>query len=184
MDVSSRSRLWACVLYLLCLVLIVRILENVIYKNQTISEPIGYYLALPDMPIHRGDLVMTCITDSGYKHVFNELGLKDVVGQCSNGLPYLIKRIVATSGDKVEVSKAGILINGNLYINSAQFAEGRGIKLYPLPVGYSHVLAADEYFMLGSSLHSVDSRYFGVVKKSDIYRRAILIYEMKKGQGK
>lgn len=167
--------------YLLFLFLLLKGVENLIYKNPSISEPIGYYFAVPGVKIHTGDLVMTCVTDNSYKHVFNELGLKDVVGQCSNGLPYLIKRVVASTGDRVEITKAGVLINGTLYLNSKQFTEGRGVKLYPLPIGYSHVLGEDEYFMLGKSPHSVDSRYFGIIKKNDIYRKAILIYEIKKG---
>jgi len=176
-DKNSARLIKLAIIYLLLLTGVVIFAEKAIYKNSSMSEPIGYYLALPGMPVHAGDLVLTCITNNEYKHVFNELGLKDLPGECSNGLPYLIKRIVAASGDKVEVVKAGILINSNLYLNSKQFTEGRGIKLNPLPVGYSHVLSEDEYFMLGNSTHSVDSRYFGVIKKNDIYRRAILIYE-------
>ena len=164
-------------LSLLFLLGVVGIGENIIYKNPSISEPIGYYLALPTYSVRKGDSVLTCISNNNYKHVFNELGMKDVPGQCKNGLPYLIKRITAAKGDSVEVTSAGILINGVLYLNSKQFTEGRGVKLYPLPIGYSHVLTDDEYFMLGQSPHSVDSRYFGIVKREDIYRRAILIHE-------
>ncbi|MDQ5921643.1 MAG: hypothetical protein QG673_1702 [Pseudomonadota bacterium] len=164
-------------LSLLILTFVAQLLQNIIYKNISISEPLGYYLAIPGMPIHNGDLVLTCLTNKHYKHVFNELGMKDVSGQCANGMMYLIKRIVAATGDKLEVTASGILINGILYKNSKQFAEGRGIKLYPLALGYSRILKEDEFFMLGNSTNSVDSRYFGVINKTDIYRRAILIYK-------
>ena len=107
------------------------------------------------------------VSNSSYKKVFNELGLQDT-GQCPNGLPYLLKRISAVSGDTVEVIKDGVLINGQLQINSQQFIEGRGILLYPLPIGWKHKLSTDEYFMLGNSTHSVDSRYFGIINKADI----------------
>lgn len=162
---------------LLALFGVVQLLQNIIYKNISISEPLGYYLALPGMPVRKGDLVLTCLTNKEYKHVFNELGMRDVTGQCVNGMMYLIKRIVAVSGDKVNVTASGVWINGVLYKNSKQFTEGRGVKLYPLPYGYSHVLKESEFFMLGNSSHSVDSRYFGVINKADIYRRAILIYK-------
>lgn len=164
-------------LSLLILTFVAQLLQNIIYKNISISEPLGYYLAIPGMPIRKGDLVLTCLTNKHYKHVFNELGMKDVSGQCDNGMMYLIKRIVAATGDKVEVTASGILINGILYKNSKQFTKGRGIKLYPLPPGYSRILKEDEFFMLGNSTNSVDSRYFGVINKTDIYRRAILIYK-------
>lgn len=168
---------------LLLLFGLVQICENIIYRNISISEPLGYYLALPKLPIRKGDLVLMCLTNKKYKHVFNELGLKDISGQCTTGMPYLIKQVVAIKGDRVEVSSIGILINGKHCLNSKQFLEGRGVKLYPLPIGYSHVLTDDEYFMLGQSPNSMDSRYFGIVKQDDIYRRAILIYELKTLKG-
>lgn len=170
-----RRQLIVAVTYLLLLLLVFTLFKKVIYRNPSISEPVGYYLAVPGLSFNKNDLVMTCISNNGYKHVLNELGLADVKGQCTNGLPYLIKRISAVSGDMVEVVSDGILINGVLQPNSKQYAEGRGIKLYPLPVGYHHLLAADEYFMLGNSLHSFDSRYFGMVNRKDVYRKVILI---------
>lgn len=150
-------------------------LRNIIYKNISISEPLGYYLALPLVPYTTNDLVLTCLSNNSYKHVFNELGLKDN-NACPNGMPYLLKTIKAVAGDTVEVIGNGVVINGRLQINSQQFIEGRGVKLYPLPVGYKHTLVMGEYFVLGESSHSIDSRYFGIIKEKDIYRRAILIY--------
>lgn len=94
--------------------------------------------------------------------------------------PYLLKTIKAVAGDTVEVTTKGIIINGELQTNSQQFLEGRGVKLYPLPVGYKHTLTSGEYFVLGNTTHSVDSRYFGLIKKNDIYRRAILIYKIER----
>lgn len=166
------------VVYLVLLLASVFITRTLVYKNVSISEQLGYYLLIPGA-VRRNDLVLICVNDS-YKHVFNELGLRDVAGQCRNGLPYLLKRIAAVAGDRVEVENAGIKINGLLYPNSKQFNEGRGVKLYPLKLGYSHILGKGEYFMLGNSLHSVDSRYFGVVKSSDIHGKVVLVYETQK----
>ena len=168
----------------IALFLIVGAADNTVYQNISISEPLGYYLALPGVPVGKGDLVLTCITNKGYKSALNALGMKDVTGQCDTGMPYLIKRVAAAKGDKVEITAAGVLINGILFLNSKQFTEGRGVKLFPLPIGYSHVLAADEYFMLGQSPHSVDSRYFGIIKKNDIFRRAFLIYKTGKSSAR
>ncbi len=151
--------------------LIVIFLENIIYYNPSISEPIGYYFAVPGNYV-KNDLVFTCISNSAYKPVFNQLGMMDN-GACKNGLPYLLKRIVAVDGDKVEIVADGVLINGVLQINSYQFAYGNGVNLRPLPVGWSRTLKSGEYFVLGESPHSVDSRYFGLVYREDIYRRAI-----------
>ncbi|MDQ5921374.1 MAG: signal peptidase [Pseudomonadota bacterium] len=167
------------VVYLVVLLASVFISRTLVYKNVSISEQLGYYLLIPGAKIRKNDLILLCVNDN-YKHVFNELGLRDVAGQCRNGLPYLLKRIAAVTGDRVEVENAGIKINGKLYPNSKQFAEGRGVKLYPLQLGYSRILGKEEYFMLGNSLHSVDSRYFGVVKSSDIHGKVVLVYETQK----
>lgn len=170
-----RKIKWFLVGYLLVLFGGFQALENLLYRNPSISEPLGYYLSLPLVGYGRGDLVMICINNGRYKAILNKLGLADVSGQCASGLPYLIKRIGAVKGDVVEVTASGILINGTLQANSYLYPEGRGIKLYPLAVGYKHTLSDGEYFMLGNSPHSFDSRYFGVVKQPDIYRRAILV---------
>lgn len=164
---------------LLILTGIVQLEHNLIYKNISISEPLGYYFAIPFIPIRKDDLVLTCISNKTYKHVFNELGLKNTTGQCENGMPYLIKQVVAMMGDNIEVIESGILINGILYKDSKQFTKVREVKLYPLPIGYSHILKDNEYFMMGDSIHSVDSRYFGIVNIKDIYSKTILIYETK-----
>lgn len=155
----------------------VHILEHTFYRNVTRSETLGYYIAVPLLPIRRGDLVLTCLSNKSYKQVLSNLGLKDVTGECKDGMPYLLKRVAAISGDEVQVSSHGIVINGILQKNSKQYKKGRGIALYPLPIGYIHKLKTHEYFMLGETTHSVDSRYFGIIKQADIYRRAFLIYE-------
>ena len=160
----------------LLLFVVVKVVNNIFTYNPSISEPVGEYMSLPFVPYHKGDLVLTCISNNNYKHIFNELGMKDEVGSCGNGLPHLIKRIAATEGDEVEVTSQGILINGVLVPKSKQFRQGRGVDLYPLPVGYKHKLAQNEFFMLGNDTHSLDSRYFGIVNKKDVYRRAFLIY--------
>ena len=80
-------------------------------------------------------------------------------------------------GDTIEIADKGVLINGYLQENSYGYPSGRGIAFYPLKPGYKHVLKNDEYFMLGVSPHSFDSRYFGIVKEKDIYRKAVLLWK-------
>lgn len=157
---------------LLSMYIVVLLLENLIYKNPSISEPTGYYLSLPGVSYTRNNLVLTCISDDSYKHVFTELGMHDD-GACKNGLPYLLKRIAAVEGDKVEITSSGVLVNGVIQFNSKQYQFGRGVNLHPLPLGWVRVLRTGELFMLGESPHSVDSRYFGVIYSKDVYRRAI-----------
>lgn len=153
--------------------------ENIVYYNPSVSEPLGYYLAIPGLKYQKGDVVLICIPDDKYKLVFNQLGLIDD-GSCDNGLPHMLKTIAASKGDVIRVAESGIFINDKYQRNSAQFQEGNGVNLYPLPVGWSHKLKADEFFLLGNSLHSVDSRYFGIVTRKNVYRRAIFIFSNNK----
>ena len=160
-------------LILTCLLLFVAL--NYLYYNPSISEPLGYYLVLPGSGYQKGNTVLTCIDSKQHKQVFNQLGLADD-GSCNNGLPYLLKTIVAMEGDTVQVVESGILVNGIYQQNSAQFKEADGVKLYPLPIGWKCTLKQGDYFVMGQSLHSLDSRYFGVVNKSLIYSKTILIW--------
>lgn len=177
---SGQKLKWWLSGYLIVLFIGFELLEDLIYKNTSISEPPGYYLSLPYVSYGRGDLVLVCVSDSRYKTILNKLNLKDVSGACSNGLPYLLKQVSAVAGDRVEVSDKGVLINGELQANSYGYASGRGIAFYPLKPRYKHVLGEGEYFMLGISPHSFDSRYFGIVKDKDIYRRVVLLWKIGK----
>lgn len=149
--------------------------ENFFYKNRTISEPLGWYFAAPGLSYHKNDLVLTCLTNKQYKKVFNQLGLRDVSGQCSDGMPYLLKKVAGVPGDVIKITSSGVFINDVLQPDSIQFKVGRGVALYPLPYTDNLILSKGEYFLLGETTHSVDSRYFGVVLESDIFRRAILM---------
>lgn len=86
---------------------------------------------------------------------------------------YLVKRVVATPGDTVEVRDHVLYVNGqalnepytNVQIEDRDFAEIR--------------LGDDEYFVMGDNRHygrSKDSRSFGSVQKKEIVGRAEFIF--------
>ena len=163
------------ILPLILTCLLVFIALNYVYYNPSVSEPLGYYLIVPGSSYQKGDTVLTCIDSEQHKEAFNQLGISGD-RTCNNGLPYILKTVVALAGDTVQVTESGVLINGVYQKNSTQFAEANGIKLYPLPVGWKYTLKQDDYFLMGQSLHSIDSRYFGVVNKSLIYSKVILVW--------
>ena len=164
--------------FLSILVVIVTCLNSSITTNISISEPLGYYLTLPIVNnIKRNDKYLICINSPKYLNVLHNLGLPNNANdQCSSGFPYLIKQVVGIPGDTVHVTQNGILINNRLQPNSKSFVTGRGIALYPLPIGYKVILGAGEYFMLGVTPHSVDSRYFGIIRRKQLQKQAILIF--------
>jgi signal peptidase I len=89
------------------------------------------------------------------------------------GGPYLIKRVVATSGDVVEIRR------GRLYVNGTPTAEpylGNGpnapVSMAPTPVPEGHL------FVLGDNrapLGSRDSRAFGAIPVDSVGGRAAWI---------
>ncbi len=89
-----------------------------------------------------------------------------------------VKRLIAKSGETVEIKEGGIYINGNLvqephtirevyYYNRGDYgALDQKIKVPP-----------DDYYVLGdNSSSSRDSRYWGFVPKKNLLGKALCIY--------
>lgn len=77
-----------------------------------------------------------------------------------------IRRIIAKSGDEVNMTADGLKINGylqqetNIYTETLPYTEGIS---FPITVG------EDEYFVLGDNrTNAKDSRIYGTVKKEEI----------------
>lgn len=77
-----------------------------------------------------------------------------------------IRRIVAVSGDSVEITADGLKVNGflqqesGIYMETLPYTEGIS---FPLTVG------KDEYFVLGDNrTNAKDSRIYGTVNKEEI----------------
>lgn len=89
----------------------------------------------------------------------------DVVIIKKNGIDeFLVKRVIATSDDKIDLVDSKVFINDKLlsedYINKEEV---------PVYYGHSTVISANSYFVMGDNRnHSRDSREFGEVTKSEI----------------
>lgn len=82
----------------------------------------------------------------------------------------VLKKIAASEGDVVEIKNYDIYINGE--------KSGRVIKLKGLNENLPNMrktLSKDEYFLMGETPDSFDSRYFGTVKKKDIISEIKLV---------
>ena len=84
-----------------------------------------------------------------------------------------VLRVVAKEGDTVEVTEDRLLINGNAVIESNIYYDTwyyEGFQNYPVTLG------KDECFVLADMREGgEDSRYFGVVNKSEIVGTVITI---------
>ncbi|MFN8770209.1 MAG: S26 family signal peptidase [Neisseriaceae bacterium] len=150
------------------------VVSSSVYKNVTTSEPLGYYLGYKAFTYDVGDLVLLCIEDSKYINVMHKLGAIRTDGECKNGTAYLLKRIIAKSGDIVTITENGIIVNNIHYLHSKGLLSYNGIQLFPQKKRQIK-LKGREYFVLGDGNTSFDSRYFGVINVNQIAKKAVLI---------
>ena len=97
----------------------------------------------------------------------------DFLGFADPGETLFVCRVVAAPGDTVEISGGHLLVNGNAMVEPNIFYETpgyEGFMEYPLTLGEG------QYFVLSDHrTDGKDSRFFGVVEKSDILGTVITI---------
>lgn len=124
--------------------------------NTTPSFPRGVYLKTYRTP-NKGDLVLFCPPDRPLFHDALRYHLISS-GLCSSGFGYLIKRVVAVEGDIVDISDAGVEVNGMTLKNSKRQTIFRP---KPFTREMRHRLGAHEVVLMSPHPLSFDSRYFG-----------------------
>lgn len=108
----------------------------------------------------------------------NDVKLNDIVVSWSETLDeYIVKRVIGTPGDKIEIT------GGALYRNGARVYESYINEIYwDSSIEVSVELSDDQYFLLGDNRnHSMDSRSFGAVPKDDIFGKVMTCVQHKKG---
>jgi conjugative transfer signal peptidase TraF len=132
--------------------------------NITKSYPPGFYFMTNDT-IKKGSLVIFCPTDTP---AFREARARGYIGAgfCQGGYGYMIKKILATKGDHVVISAAGVTVNGKFLPNSKPMnADLEGRSLHYIE---ANIPALDEHSVLlmsDYSAKSFDARYFGLLDK-------------------
>lgn len=143
--------------------------------NATASQPIGFYLkSYPNSYLHN-DLVLVCPVTSVAKWSVEHHIIADGMG-CQYSAP-LLKKIVATAGDRVTVTHKGIIVNDTLIPNTAPIA--RKVKQWNT-FDKEFLLKSGEYIVVANQNNlSFDSRYFGVVTDKNIIAkiRPIFIFD-------
>lgn len=107
---------------------------------------------------YNGDLVI-------YDRMQKEYDIEDTIVIKKDG-KLQVMRIIAAQGDKIDMTKDGIKINGYLQRQNEMDA-----KTFPYKEGISFPITVkkDEFFVLGDNReHSTDSRIYGTVKKAEI----------------
>lgn len=149
--------------------------------NWSSSAPVGLYTIFRRAPIARGDLVVVCLQSAlaargrarGYL----------AAGSCPNGTSPILKEVLATAGDRVELRSHGIAVNGRAIDRSPRRnvdSLGRSLELVPL--GRS-VVRDGEVWVLGVRRErSWDSRYFGPIPASSLVGVARPLFTMNLGK--
>jgi conjugative transfer signal peptidase TraF len=127
--------------------------------NTSPSLPFGLYRVTAD---GSAPLVEFCPAEP-VASLANARGYRQV-GSCPDGGTPLMKPIVARAGDVVEVSAAGVRVNGQLLRNSASLSrDTAGRALTPWPTGKYSVPPSMVWLISDYHARSFDSRYFGPI---------------------
>jgi len=137
--------------------------------NATPSMPLGLWRMVPDhAALRRGDVAVVCLPDTALVRAGTERGYIPP-GNCPGGFEPLVKPIVATAGDIVAVSAAGVAVNGQEVHGTAQLThDSAGRPLRPVPAGAYPVARGEVWLLSGHDPRSFDSRYFGPVPEADV----------------
>lgn len=157
---------------------VVIFMRQLVY-NPTPSLQRGYYFSYPAFSYAVNDIVVFCINDRTQVSVMHELKLPHVSGACLYDAPYLMKRVAAVANDDVYITDGGVIINGSMARNSNPL-DGYGKLVFPKLHPNKFHLREHEFFVLGQTGHSYDSRYFGIIKDDQIFWKAKLILAMDK----
>lgn len=136
-----------------------------LHINVTSSLPYGLYKKVDKTDICKGDIILFCL--EGEQAEFAKKRNYLTFGSCPNDMAPIGKKVIATKDDHITLNNEGIKVNGTLLEKTAPLAfDGEGRDL-PLKV-IDRSLNDNEYFTASQKEDSFDSRYFGVISKSQI----------------
>ncbi len=143
-----------------------------IVKANSHSDQDGYYLLVISKTnnLKINDYVALCIPDYYHANIARQLGLPK--GECNFNTTPLIKHVAAKEGDKILITHSGVYINNVIQPYTIQL----GNRL--MPTNINQILLKDEFIVLGTNLHSFDSRYFGIVRRENILGKGVLLWKI------
>jgi len=134
--------------------------------NTSKSIPVGLYW-MTERHIEKGEYVLLCPPPN---NVFDEAKKRGYFGAgfCPSDYEYLMKKILAAKKDKVSISDDGVRVNGELLPFSTPLSADKYGRPLPVLRGEYRLGYSDLLLMTDVSPISFDSRYFGLVNRSQI----------------
>lgn len=140
---------------------------TLIEKDRLIIERYSRFFTTPD----RGDIIVFYPPHETLKHDWLSI-FERLTGLFCKDIAY-IKRVIGLPGDKIEIKKEVDETYG-VYVNGEKLSEDYIQSPYEYPICKENMfctvtLNENEYFVLGDNRgNSLDSRFWGVVKKDAI----------------
>lgn len=141
--------------------------------NSTDSMPMGFYTVDPRAVVKSGSIVVVCPPSDVAKLGLSRHYIR--LGRCDSGAAYLLKIVVATAGDVVVASDAGISVNGHLLPSSKTMVRDTAGRPLPHIDHGTYGLKAGQIWLWTPNPRSWDSRYYGPLASSDVAGIATLV---------
>jgi conjugative transfer signal peptidase TraF len=135
--------------------------------NSTRSIPIGLYW-LTDAPVKKDVYVIFCPPVSP---LFDEARDRGYIsaGFCSGGYGFMMKQVLATGNDRIDITGEGVKVNGQLLAASKAMKADKAGRLMPSYSASNYTLRNTEILLMSDgSGTSFDGRYFGPIQVSQI----------------
>lgn len=146
--------------------------------NTSASLPTGLWLEkrVPPGALKRGVVITLCPSDTSAFRLARDRGYIGA-GWCPHEYEPLLKPVVATAGDEVSLTAAGIDVNGVHLPNSVSLKYDSARRPMPgISFGKYTVLPGTVWVISSYNSGSFDSRYFGPVSISNIRSLAIPLW--------
>ncbi|MEP6604996.1 MAG: conjugative transfer signal peptidase TraF [Nitrosospira sp.] len=135
--------------------------------NSTRSIPVGLYW-LTHAPVTKDAYVILCPPESALFDEAKERGYISA-GFCPGNYGFMMKRVLASANDRVEIAGEGVRINGVPVPESASMKADKAGRAMPLYPSGTYILRKSELLLMSDrSGNSFDGRYFGPVEFSQI----------------
>ena len=135
--------------------------------NTSKSIPVGLYWT-SDKPVEKGVYVMFCPQQAGVFLEAKERGYL-TAGFCPGNFGYMMKKVLAAKDDVVEVTDAGVFVNGAMLPLSTPLTVDLAGRPLPRFQSSSYVIGNSEVLLMSDvSGTSFDGRYFGPINRSQI----------------